>query len=63
LIKPGVIEVEYGRIYSQARRSRESHDYDLDAAWPSAEEAEQIVSDAEHFVARIERYLREVGAI
>lgn len=62
LIKSGAIEAEYGRIYSRARKMREKHDYDLDAAWPSAEEAEQIVNDAERFVARVERYLREVGA-
>jgi len=63
LIKPGTIEAEYGRIYSQARKAREEHDYDLDVAWPSAEEAKQIVADAERFITRVERYLREVGAI
>ncbi len=61
--KSGVIEAEYGRIYSRARKMREKHDYDLDAAWPSVEEAEQIVADAERFVARVERYLNKVGAI
>jgi hypothetical protein len=63
LIKPGIIETEYGRIYSRARRTRERHDYDLDVAWPSAEEAEQIVIDAERFVTRMEQYLQGVGAI
>jgi len=63
LIKPGAIEAEYGRIYSRARKAREKHDYDLDAVWPSTEEAEQIVADAERFVARVERYLCEEGAI
>jgi len=63
LIRSGAIEAEYGRIYSRARKMREKHDYDLDAAWPSMEEAEQIVADAERFVTRVERYLREVGAI
>ena len=62
LVKPGHIETEYGRIYSRARKMREKQDYDLDAAWPSTEEAEQIVNDAERFVARVERYLRDVGA-
>ena len=63
LIKPGIIEAEYGQMYTQARKSREEHDYGLDAAWPPAGEAEQIVADAERFVARLERYLREAGAL
>lgn len=63
LIKPGTIEAEYGKMYSRARKAREKHDYDLDAVWPSREEAEQIVADAERFVARMERYLRREGAI
>jgi len=63
LIKPGTIEAEYGKMYSRARKAREKHDYDLDAVWPSREEAEQIVADAERFVARVERYLRREGAI
>jgi uncharacterized protein (UPF0332 family) len=53
---------EFGAIFSRARRARERHDYDLDVAWPSSDEAEQIVSDAERFIARVERYLHEVGA-
>ncbi len=63
LIKPGIIEAAYGQIYSRARKARERHDYDLDAPWPAAEEAEQIVADAERFVTRLEDYLHEVGAI
>jgi uncharacterized protein (UPF0332 family) len=63
LVKPGLIEAKYGEIYSRARKERERHDYDLDAPWPLAEDAGQVVADAERFVARIERYLREVGAI
>jgi len=63
LIKPGIIESEYGLIYTRARKEREKQDYDLSAAWPSAEEARQIVADAERFVARVERYLREEGAL
>jgi len=63
LVKPGHIEPEFGRIYTRARQAREEQDYDLDAAPLTPEDTEQIVSEAERLVARIERYLREAGAI
>lgn len=63
LVKPRHVEPEFGRIYTRARQAREEQDYDLDAAPLTPEDAEQIVSEAERFVARIERYLREAGAI
>ncbi len=61
-IKPSIIEVGYSDIYSAARDARELSDYEL---WfmPAEEFTETIIADAERFVARIERYLREVGAI
>jgi len=61
-IKSGIVEAEYSDIYSVARDARELSDYDL---WfmPVEEFAETIIADAEGFVARMERYLREVGAI
>jgi uncharacterized protein (UPF0332 family) len=62
-VKPGVLEPEYGRIYSRARKAREEQDYDLEAAPLTAEDAKQIVAGAERFLVRLERYLREVGAI
>ncbi len=63
LIKPGLIEVEYGRIYREAREWREEQDY-KDISRPiDAATAAQIVLDAERFVARLETYLRGVGAI
>lgn len=62
-IKPGLLEVEYGRIYRDARKWREEQDY-KDIAIPLDEaKVTQIVNDAERFVARLEEYLREVGAI
>jgi uncharacterized protein (UPF0332 family) len=63
LVKTGILEPEYGRTYSKARKAREEQDYDLAAVPLTAEEAELIVADAERFLARLERYLREVGAI
>jgi len=62
-VKPGVLEPEYGRIYSRARKAREEQDCDLEAAPLTADEAEHIVAGAERFLARLERYLREAGAI
>lgn len=62
LIKPGHIEPEYGRIYQRARRSREEADYAEDAAIDEAE-ARQILPEAGHFVARLERFLSEAGVL
>lgn len=63
LVKPGLIEVEYSQIYKDARDWREEQDYkDLVRALNQAITT-QIVRDAERFTARLERYLREVGAM
>ena len=61
-IKSGFIEAEYSDIYGAARDARELSDYEL---WfmPVEEFTETIIADAEGFVVRMERYLREVGAI
>jgi len=61
-IKPGVIEAEYSGIYGAVRDARELSDYEL---WfmPAEEFTETIIADADRFVARMERYLREVGAV
>lgn len=60
--KSGVIEAEYSDIYGATRDARELSDYEL---WfmPAEEFTETIIADAERFVARMEWYLREVGAI
>ena len=63
LIKPGKVEEEYGKIYSRARRERERSDYDVLATPPTTADAQAILADAERFVARMERYLRDVGAL
>ena len=63
LVKPRLIEAEYGQLYRKAREWREEQDYS-DAARPLNEQmTTQIVHDAGRFVARLERYLRETGAI
>jgi len=62
-VKPGLIEVEYGQLYRTAREWRKDQDYSDVAAQPDESTATHIVNDAERFVARLERYLREAGAI
>jgi len=63
LVKSGRIEAEYGRIYMKARRERERSDYDILAAPPTAPEAQASLNDAQRFAERMERYLREAGAL
>ena len=63
LVKPGKLEPEFGQIYSRARKAREEQDYDLQAAPLTYEDAARIVADAERFLARLDRHLREAGAL
>ena len=63
LIRPGIIEAEYGKIYMKARRQRERSDYDMLADAPTEDEAKSGLSEARRFVARLESYLRDVGAM
>ncbi len=58
LVKPGYVEVEFGRLYQKARRQREEADYAEDVVVDEAT-ARQILADAERFVDRLERFLRE----
>ena len=63
LIKSGIIEPAYSTLYIEARKIREEQDYDLEAEPLGAQDAAQIVNNAERFVNRIEQYLQQVGAI
>jgi uncharacterized protein (UPF0332 family) len=62
LVKPGYIEPEFSQLYQRARRQREEADY---AEEPDINEitARQTLADAERFVDRLERFLREIGAL
>jgi uncharacterized protein (UPF0332 family) len=60
-VRPGLIEPEFGQIYSMVRQAREMQDYDVTAVTLTLEETERLVSDAERFVARLDSYLRQVG--
>jgi len=55
------IEEEYKDIFVRAREERELSDYELKDY--SDEETRKILADCERFVARMEKYLRDVGAI
>jgi uncharacterized protein (UPF0332 family) len=61
LVKPGDIEPEFSRLYQRARRQREEADYAEELIDEVA--ARQTLADAECFVDRLERFLREVGAL
>ena len=63
LVKPRIIEAEFGRTYTKLRKARETQDYDLMAIEPTAEEAQNMVAEAEHFVSRLEDFLRQEGAL
>ena len=63
LVTPGHIEPEYSRIYGRARRLREDYDYADELRDLDEKIAADLLADADRFVARMERYLREVGAV
>lgn len=62
LVKPGLIEPEYATIYRASFKEREDADY-ADTTNFTRTQARQVLADAEKFVARVEKYLRAVGAI
>ena len=62
LVKPGRVEPEYSKIYGRARRLREDYDYADELRDLDEKITADLLADAERFVARMERYLREVGA-
>ena len=63
LVKPGHIEPKYSKIYGRARRLREDYDYADELRDLDEKVTADLLADAEKFVVRMERYLREVGAI
>ena len=59
-IKPGLLEVEYSRIYERPMDDRRASDYDLGAV-VERDRALADVEDARRFLLRIEGYLRQGG--
>jgi uncharacterized protein (UPF0332 family) len=62
LIKPGVLEPKYHAIYMKARDWREEADYSPTVTF-TEQDALTILAEAEEFVARLEQYLKDVGAV
>jgi uncharacterized protein len=62
LVKPGFVEVEFGRLYQKARRQREEADYAEDVIVDEVM-ARQTIADAERFVDRLERFLKDISAL
>ncbi len=60
LIKPGLIEPEYGRFYREARQWRENADYHFGVEF-TEEKTRKVLEQTERIVARLERFLRERG--
>jgi len=62
LVRPGLVEEEYKDIYNALRKAREESDYELRFA-PEPDEVAQLLEDAGRFVARMEAFLQEQGAV
>ncbi len=60
-IKPKLLEEEYKDIFERARKERELADYKFKEY--SQEQAQEIIGDCERFIGRMEKYLRDVGAL
>ncbi|MFQ5593062.1 MAG: nucleotidyltransferase domain-containing protein [Anaerolineae bacterium] len=61
MVKPGLIEEEFKDIFVNLRARREDSDYNREFV-PNEDETRRLVQDAERFVARMEKFLREQGA-
>jgi uncharacterized protein (UPF0332 family) len=62
LVKPGLIEDEYGKILVRAFKARTEADYS-DSTEFTREKAQQAIKDAERFAERLKIFLKEAGAI
>jgi len=72
LVKPGLVEPEYANLFSKLMRTRIQIDYGVERdeepgarkfEVPPEDVLERMLQDAERFIARMERFLRERGAI
>jgi len=57
-VKPGLIEVEFSRIYGRVMDNRHVSDYKIEVP-VEAEVAEGDLRDARRFVERVEQFLRQ----
>ena len=59
LVKPGLLEEEYGDILRQEKEDRETGEYESFASF-SLEEAEKLTKDAEKFLIRVQNFLKSL---
>jgi uncharacterized protein (UPF0332 family) len=59
-VKPGIIEIEYSRIYGRVMDDRHASDYEIEIP-VEAKVAERDLAEARLFVERTERHLRQEG--
>jgi uncharacterized protein (UPF0332 family) len=59
-VKPGIIEIEYSRIYGRVMDDRHAGDYEIEIP-VEAKVAERDLAEARLFVERTERHLRQEG--
>jgi uncharacterized protein (UPF0332 family) len=57
-VKPGLIEVEYSRIYGRVMDDRRASDYEIEVP-VATEAAEKDLSNAQRFVERVEQLLKQ----
>jgi uncharacterized protein (UPF0332 family) len=57
-VKPGIIEIEYSRIYGRVMDDRLASDYEIEIS-VEAQVAERDLAEARLFVERIERHLQQ----
>jgi uncharacterized protein (UPF0332 family) len=62
LVKPGLVEKEYRDVYGQLFKYRQTNDHEPDS-WPEPEETRHLLADTEWFVAQMEAFPREQGAL
>jgi uncharacterized protein (UPF0332 family)/predicted nucleotidyltransferase len=62
-VKERRFDPEYSDIFERARKLREEADYKPVLEKLAPESAKRIVADCERFIARMEQYLRQVGAL
>jgi len=58
LVKPGLIEADYGDILRQEKEDRETGDYEPFTSF-CLDEAKKLVDDAKKFIVRIQNFLQE----
>jgi uncharacterized protein (UPF0332 family) len=60
-IKPGLIEDEYSDIYGRVMDDRHKADYDIVESTVDPARSQTDLEDAQRFVKRVERYLKQEG--